>query len=227
MGPEVSRTVVGQVAVTLLDLEQRVTAVWRRVRGHCKPVRRASHPPKLPRQRKSHVDRGAHRGTPRHPVLVARRSRPAQSAWQVHRAESLHRFDLGVAGSCVAGSGVRPGQLRGRYGHEIGIADLFADWKTWCEDNPTSIPAFTGDPESWRSHVSPPQPWSVRSVSTGRAKATRTTARRPCRICDRPSLLLDDARRPCHKKCIEDAVSNRQHVRVVSAEPRSEGTPSA
>ena len=40
--------------------------------------------------------------------------------------------------------------------------------------------------------------------------------RQPCRICDRPSFLRD-AKRPCHKKCVEDALANCQHLKAVSS----------
>ena len=41
--------------------------------------------------------------------------------------------------------------------------------------------------------------------------------RKPCRICRKPSYLLDDAGRAAHKACIEDAVTNRRHLKVVTA----------
>jgi len=51
--------------------------------------------------------------------------------------------------------------------------------------------------------------------------------RKPCRICRKPSYLLDDSGRPAHKACVEDAVMNRRHLTVVSIEPSSERTPVA
>jgi hypothetical protein len=41
--------------------------------------------------------------------------------------------------------------------------------------------------------------------------------RQPCRICGKPSYLLDDAHRPCHKRCIEEAVRDRRHLKAVPA----------
>jgi hypothetical protein len=48
--------------------------------------------------------------------------------------------------------------------------------------------------------------------------------RQPCRICGKPSFLLDDAGRPTHKRCIEEAVSNRRHLKAVP-NPQPEGQP--
>ena len=44
--------------------------------------------------------------------------------------------------------------------------------------------------------------------------------RQPCRTCGKPSILRDDAKRPCHKKCVEDAL-NRRHLEA--AQPEEDG----
>jgi putative DNA primase/helicase len=87
--------------------------------------------------------------------------------------------------------------------------------------NPSSVPVFTGDPECWRSHL-PLSPSSTVGVIVGVIHIDWSDAdhwnrgrRQPCRICSKPSFLLDDAKRPCHKKCVEDAVANRRHLQVV------------
>ena len=48
--------------------------------------------------------------------------------------------------------------------------------------------------------------------------------RKTCRICRKPSYLLDDAGRAAHKACIEDAVTNRRHLKAITSGPRSERT---
>ena len=95
------------------------------------------------------LDRRTDRRADRHPVLVAGRTRPTQSAGQVHRTESppptpswrcrisFRRSRRTSGTTAMLASGTR--SL---------IADLFADWRTWCEDNghkPGSVQTFGRD----------------------------------------------------------------------------------
>ena len=83
--------------------------------------------------------------------------------------------------------------------------------------NPSSAPAFTGDPERWGSRLSPSPASTVAVVRIDWSHANHWNRgrRQPCRICSEPSSLLDDAKRPCHKKCVEGVVANRQHLKAV------------
>jgi hypothetical protein len=84
--------------------------------------------------------------------------------------------------------------------------------------NPPSVPIFTGDPGCWRSQLSPSSTVSEVHIDWSDANHWNRGRRQPCRICGKPSVLLDDAKRPCHKKCVQDAVTNRRHLKAV---PRS------
>jgi hypothetical protein len=90
--------------------------------------------------------------------------------------------------------------------------------RCWIDaGNPPSHPAFTGDPECWRSQLpSPALAGDVVRLDWDHPDHWNRGRREPCRLCGKPSFLLDDAGRPCHKTCIEQAVGNRRHLKAVA-----------